>query len=160
MHSFCDWLANTSVSLTIQTVVWIIPTVQSVHILAIAVVMSSALMLEVRMLGFGAATRSMAEVAERFLPWIWSAVVVLLASGAILILGEPGRELMSQVFWLKMSLLIGALVLTAAVHYGLKRSATFWEQRRIGSRVMAGISLLLWVAILTAGRWIAYAEHG
>ena len=160
LHEFCDWLSNTPVSMLIQNAFWVIPTVQTVHIAAIAVVMSSILMLDLRLLGVVGRTRPVAQVADRFIPWVWSAVVVLLLSGVLLIIGEPGRELLSEVFWLKMSLLVCALVLTGVIQHVLRGGGSFWERRRAIAAGAAIASLVLWTAILASGRWIAYVEHG
>lgn len=159
IRAFCEWLGNTSISMAIQNAFWIIPTVQTVHILAIAVVMSSVTMLDLRLLGVAGRSQPLPDVAERFLPWIWSAVGVLLASGCVLIIAEPGRELLSPVFWIKMSLLATALLLTAVVQVQVGR-AGFWERRRAVAGLTGLVSLALWVGILAAGRWIAYIEHG
>lgn len=158
--AFCNWLSNTPLSQAVQNYSWVIPSVQTVHILAIATVMASIVMVDFRLLGVTGRGLSVPEMAQRYLPWVWCAVGVLLVSGSILIIGEPGRELMSQVFWVKMSLLACALILTAAFQYGAKRRERFWESRRLLSWITAFVSLALWVSILAAGRWIAYLEHG
>lgn len=156
--AFCDWLSNTSLSQAIQNHNWVIPSVQSVHILAIATVMASVVMMDFRLLGVHGRGQTIPQVAHRFLPWVWCAVCVLAATGTILIIGEPGRELESQVFWLKMTLLACVLVLTGAFQFGAFRG--FWEKRRLLACITAVASLGLWVAILAAGRWIAYMGHG
>lgn len=158
--AFCNWLSNTPVSLAIQNALWVIPTVQTVHILAIAAVMASVVMIDFRLLGVAGRSQSLPDVAHRYLPWIWCAVVVLACSGSILIVAEPGRELLSQVFWVKMTLLVCALAVTGAIHYAVNRGTQFWERRRAFARVTALASLVLWVGILAAGRWIAYMAHG
>ncbi len=160
IREFCDWLGNTPLSSAVQNAFWVIPTVQTVHILAIAVVMSSVAMLNLRLLGVAGRRQPFADVAQRFLPWIWGAVIVLLLSGSVLIIGEPGRELQSPVFWLKMSLLATALALTAMVQLAQRAGTGFWERRRALAGLTAVVSLTLWVGILAAGRWIAYWEHG
>ncbi|HTX23477.1 MAG TPA: DUF6644 family protein [Steroidobacteraceae bacterium] len=159
IESFCSWLSNTPVSQAIQDAFWVIPTVQTVHILAIATVMASVVMVDFRLLGVTARGQTIPDVAHRFLPWIWCAVVVLLLSGTILIIGEPGRELLSQVFWVKMTLLACALAITGAFQYALSRGTPIWENRKAVVRIAAVASLLIWVAILAAGRWIAYMAH-
>jgi hypothetical protein len=159
IRQFSEWLKHTPVSEGIQNTFWIIPTVQTVHILAIAIVMSSVLVLNLRLLGIAARTQTFAEVAERYLPWVWSALAVLLVTGCILIVAEPGRELGSEVFWLKMSLLFGVIIVTAAVQCAQTGQAEFWERRRLLSVITAIVSLTLWIGILSAGRWIAYVEH-
>jgi hypothetical protein len=162
MHSvtaFIDWLAATPLSTMIQTVPWVIPTVQTIHILAIAVVMSSVFMLDLRILGIVSRSQPLAAIAQRFLPWMWWTLIVLLLSGSTLIIGEPGRSLKNPAFILKMSMLLTVLILTGAFQRGLGRDAAFWDRtvrRRIGARLLAGFSLVLWIGIVFAGRWIAY----
>ncbi|HEX4025377.1 MAG TPA: DUF6644 family protein [Steroidobacteraceae bacterium] len=159
VHAFAVWLSNTPLSLLIQNVSWIIPTVQTIHILSIAIVMSSVFMLHLRIIGPMGRGQPLAAVARRFLPWIWCTLVVLLLSGTTLIIGEPGRSLQNPAFLAKMSMLIAVVLLTLFFQRGLRRDALFWDSsagRRASARLIAVVSLLLWVGILFAGRWIAY----
>ncbi len=158
--AFCDWLSSTAVSMVIQNVYWIIPTVQTVHILAIATVMASIVMLDFRLLGVSAHGQTIPDVAHRFLPWVWTAVAVLFTSGSLLIIAEPGRDLLNTVFYLKMSLLACVLVITFGFQVLVRRDGEFWEHRRAIARITAVVSLSLWVGIVICGRWIAYAAHG
>jgi hypothetical protein len=160
IKQFCVWLAATPLSQSIQDALWVIPTVQTVHIVSIAVVMTSMAMLDLRLVGIAGRRQSLPDMAGRFLPWVWVALVVLLCSGTILIIAEPGRELINQVFWLKMSLLAGALVLTGTFQIMLRRSKTFWDRNRAAAVLLGCVSLVLWVGIIGAGRWIAYVDHG
>jgi hypothetical protein len=72
---------------------------------------------------------------------IWWALPVLLATGAIMIIGEPVRSLANPVFQLKMALLLSAI-------------AVFLLPFK--NRIVATLSLSLWIGIVFAGRWIAY----
>jgi hypothetical protein len=103
----------------------------------------------------------LAAVAYRFVPWIWWTLIVLFLSGSTLIIGEPGRSLRNPAFILKMSMLTATLVLTLLFQRGLRHNDRFWEDspgRRIGGRLIAALSLLFWVGIVFAGRWIAYID--
>ena len=160
IKQFCEWLSATSLSQHIQDALWVIPTVQTVHIVSIAIVMTSMAMLDLRLVGVAGRRQSLADMAHRFLPWVWVALVVLLCSGTVLIIAEPGRELINQVFWLKMSLLAIALVLTGTFQLMLRRSKTFWDRNRTAAVLLGSVSLLVWIGIIGAGRWIAYVEHG
>jgi hypothetical protein len=83
-----------------------------------------------------------------------------LCSGSILIIGEPGRDLLNRVFWLKMSLLATALLLTFTFQHMLRRNKTFWDRNRTAAILLGSVSLLVWIGIIGAGRWIAYVDHG
>jgi hypothetical protein len=153
------WLEKTQISEMIQAHDWIVPAVQSIHILAVAVVATSALMINARLLGVYAADQALDEVLARFAPFIWWPLLLLLLTGTIMIIGEPPRSLKNPMFQLKMLLLGGALMTTAASQFSLRRSPAIREASTgppVGGATLAGVSMLLWVSIIFAGRWIAY----
>lgn len=157
--AFVDWLAATPLSVAIGAHDWVTPGIQTVHILAIAVILAAVLMTNLRALGVVGADQTLQQTARTFAPWLIGALAALLGSGGILVVGEPQRSLQSPVFFLKMSLLLAALTLTAAIQAPLRRDAEFWAPaaRRIALRGIAIGALALWAAIVFAGRWIAYA---
>ena len=159
MLGFAQWLEMTPLSVTIKSVEWVIPLVQSIHILTIAVVFASLLMIALRVVGWMRMDEAFGVVMERFSTWISGGLVILAVTGITLVLGEPIRELMSLSFWLKMGLL--AIGITSAVAF--KRSLapavrgggaepTFSPAAK--SAAMA--TVLLWLAIIFLGRAIAY----
>jgi uncharacterized membrane protein SirB2 len=156
VQAFCDWLSNTSVSLKIQTVLWIIPAVQTVHILCVSIVMASMAMLDLRLIGVAGKSQSISRMVTRLVPWVWRVLLILATTGAILIVGEPDRELLNWAFRTKMAMVATVSLITLLVQQLNKRDATFWENRRIAAAAVGVVSLLLWVGIVTAGRWIAY----
>ena len=59
-------------------------------------------------------------------------------------------------------LLVPAVVLAFVVYWLNRREAGFWERslaRRNSARVIAAVSMLLWIGVVLAGRWIAYADY-
>jgi hypothetical protein len=160
LDGFCDWLSMTAVSQAIQTTEWIIPAVQTVHILAVAAVMSSVLMVDLRLIGVGARSDSVAAVASRFIPVVWYALPILLLTGATLIIAEPSRALQNPIFLVKMSLLVLAAGVTLICQLPLRQDAGFWDapSRRALVRLIGWLSFPIWVAIVFAGRWIAYVQ--
>jgi hypothetical protein len=155
IEQFCDWLSNTPFSLKIQTVMWIIPAVQTVHILCVSIVMASMAMLDLRLIGV-AKRQPVSKLVNRLVPWVWWTLPILLATGIILIIGEPSRELLNPYFRLKMLFLLVVVVITFLVQWFNSRDTTFWESRRAVGALAGAFSLLLWVGIVTCGRWIAY----
>jgi len=159
LSQFCAWLDQTTMSQIIQIKSWIIPTVQTVHILAIAVVATSALMVDLRVIGVIGRDQSPARIGRRFLPFVWWSLLVLLLTGAIMIIGEPARALKNGVFQLKIGLILVAIILTATLQASLTKKATFGEppERARGAPFAIAIaSIVLWAGIICAGRWIAY----
>jgi hypothetical protein len=163
LSELSKWLAATSLSHSIQTAGWIIPALQTIHILCVAFVFASAMLVDFRIFRLFEREVPLPEVMRRFLPTIWPVLVILLLTGSLLIIAEPRRSLVNSTFQLKMLLLLIAIVLTATLQRGIASSPAFWEQdrgRRIASQLVATASILVWSGILLAGRWIAYTQAG
>lgn len=163
LYQFCDWLQNTPFGLYIQDEFWVIPMLQSAHILGIGVLFVSIAMIDLRVLGvrdqFGAVSVS----SRQLLPWTWAGLGVLTLTGALLFTGEATRCFINPGFRAKMVLLvIGVLT-------------TIYFQRTVGQAVAADadnaartpavklaavLSLAVWVGVIVFGRWIAYLDTG
>jgi len=163
LSEFSRWLAATPLSHIIQTTKWVIPTLQTVHILSVAVVFSSAVLVDLRLWRLLNRDLPLPEVGRRFLPTVWPVLLVLLITGSLLIIGEPRRSLLNSTFYLKMALLAVAIVFTAWLQWTLSSSPNFWDKnrgRRMAGRLAATLSIVVWCGILFAGRWIAYTQAG
>jgi len=160
---FAKWLGATALSHTIQTAGWVIPALQTIHILAIAVLFFSAVIVDLRLWRVLQRDVPLKDVARRFLPVIWPVLLILLLTGSLLIIGEPRRSLLNTTFYLKMTLLAFAVVLTVALQWSLSSAPEFWEKdrgQRTAARFAATLSILVWCCIIFAGRWIAYTQVG
>ncbi len=163
LSELSKWLAATPLSHTIQTTSWIIPTIQIIHILGVAVLFSSAVLVDLRIWRLLERDIPLAQVARRFLPSIWPVLLILLVTGSLLIVGEPRRSLLNSTFYLKMALLAVAIMLTAGLQRSISSSPNSWDKdrgRRLAARFAATASIALWCGILFAGRWIAYTQAG
>ena len=163
LSELCNWLAATPLSQTIRAAGWIIPTLQTIHILSVAVVFSSAILVDLRIWRLLERDVPLGEITRRFLPTIWPVLFILLTTGSLLIVGEPRRSLLNFTFYLKMALLAVAIMLTAGLQRSISSSPGSWDKdraRRIAGRFAATVSILVWSSILFAGRWIAYTQAG
>jgi uncharacterized membrane protein len=159
MNDFAQWLAGTQLSLAIQVHLWIIPTIQSIHIVGIGIVLASVFMIDLRIFGWAGRDQTLVQTTRRFCPWLWAALVVLLITGVLMVIGEPVRELMSLSFWLKMSLLLIGIVVATLFQLVLRRNDRNWEDefvRRWTTKSVAIVTFLVWCSIIVLGRLIAY----
>jgi hypothetical protein len=162
MDDFIHWLGATPASLLLQKVFWIIPVVQTLHILAISVLFASMAMFDLRLLGWAGTRHSVRSLSQRFMPWLRGSLLVLAASGSILIIGEPKRALGNVFFASKMCMLATVIMVTlsfqALLKRDLERGATDLVPAHFAVAKIAGlVSLALWVGIAVAGRLIAYS---
>jgi len=151
MEAFNEWLAGTPFSLLIQTHFWAIPSLQIVHIICLAILFICSFMITLRVLGKSWLENSPGEIAVRFGKPIWICLLLLLISGSLLITAEPGRTLTNWSFWLKMSMLVVAIALSLTVIGAARRSRLNGAHKG-----MVVVTMLLWAAIMVAGRYIAY----
>jgi len=156
MHSLTEVIYGTALSSAIRDNSWVVPLVQSIHIVAIAVVLSCALVTELRIAGVVAPDESMEVVAQRYLPWMWRALAVLLATGLVMIIGEPERTLGNAIFWIKMALVSAGVLASLGLRRPLLRPAS--SPGKSPAKVLAWALLALWVAVIFCGRWIAYSN--
>ncbi len=149
LTNFAAWLATTPLNAAVTQRAWIVPALQVVHIVAIAVVVIGAALINLRALGLIETDRTQRAVSAIWLPKVLAAIAVLALTGALLIVSEPGRAMFRTVFWVKLGLIVLALAVTAA--QGRSHGKAL-------SRVLAVAGLLLWLGVIFAGRWIAYAD--
>jgi hypothetical protein len=159
IEEFCDWLSTTGVSVAFQSASWFVPLVQTVHIVAIAILLTSVYVISFRLAGLSRGSHPFAVLTARSMPWIWSALAVLLISGLLLTITEPSRELLNWAFRTKMIMVLILATMMRVVQVHTRRDPGYWSASAAGrhaARVLGIASLLIGAAIVTAGRWIAY----
>ncbi|HEX5108224.1 MAG TPA: DUF6644 family protein [Vicinamibacterales bacterium] len=160
MKQFADWLSTTSPSVFIQEHnTWAIPAIQSIHIVGIALVMGSVLMIDLRIMGWAGTDQTLRQTTGRFGPWLTGSLWLMLGTGILMVIGEPVRELVTFSFWLKMTLVALGTLVAVIFQRTLRRSEQQWEDRlvrRSSIRAMAIFTFLVWAFIIVLGRLIAY----
>jgi len=161
LEAFAAWIGKTPLSAFVAGQDWVMPAIQTTHILAIAVLVAGALLLQLRVLGVIEKRHPIGPLAARFVKPSAAAIAVLALTGLLMIVGEPDRALFRYVFWVKMALVAAAIVVSALMLRGLSATPA-WTDAGVAPpllyRGLAGALLVVWVAIIIAGRWIGYAE--
>jgi hypothetical protein len=160
LNNFAEWLSTTFPSVFIQTHEgWMIPVIQSLHIVGIGIIVGSTLMMALRVLGWVGTDQTLLQNQKRFGPWLTIALCLLLASGGLLIVAEPVRELVTLSFWLKMAFVVTLTVLVTAFQASVKRHEQRWEQtlvKRKSVRLGVLLTFVILMCIIVLGRLIAY----
>ena len=130
------------------------PIVQTVQLLGIAVIMSSVVLLDLRILGLALPSQDVHELTRRVMPWVWWTLPVMLLSGSMFVFARPRRYFTNPIFGLKFALLAPAIALAAVLHLASVR-----KPDSLATKALAAVSLLLWVGVVLAGRWIAYVDY-
>jgi len=159
IQEFCDWLSTTGISIAFQSANWFVPTVQTVHIISIAILLTSVYVVSFRLIGVTRGRQPLAVLIARSTPWVWTTLCVLLGTGILLTITEPARELLNWVFRLKMLMVAALAGILLVVQIRMRRSPDYWTEslaRRLAARAIGIAAVLIGAGIVTAGRWIAY----
>ena len=150
------WISDSGLTLWIVSNFWILPVIQVLHILAIAASFASVLMINARMFGI-AGSSSLADTANRYIRVLWWALAVLVITGFLMIAGEPVRELINPIFWIKMGLVVFGILIAIWFHRGVLRHVAAGRDIVAADKATGVFLVLLWCVIMLCGRWIAYA---
>jgi Family of unknown function (DUF6644) len=154
-RSLLEWCSNTTTIAFIRDSSFGMPAVQSVHLVGLTVLLATVLVLNLRLSGISMMDWSLPAVERQLRPWALGAMALVLASGALMFLGNPAKYLASAPFQFKMV----SLVLAILCQFGLFRRFFRSEpgvRPRSMNIVVAGLSLTLWFAVGWAGRAIAF----
>jgi hypothetical protein len=162
VESVATRLRETALSQDLRGADWVVPTMQTIHILMIGVVFVSVLMVALRVLGWVRAEEPLPRVWSRFAPFLWTGLVIMAVSGSLLTLAEPVREVMAMSFRVKLVLLVvgvtSALLFARSVRRAVRTGAAQDGKSSSLLRVASVATVVLWLAIIFLGRAIAYDD--
>jgi hypothetical protein len=156
----CEWLQNLPWASGIKESTWQFPVIESIHSLALSVMLWPAAILDLRLLGVVMRRRPVSTVAAQFLPWVWVGFTTMALSGAVLFVSEAVKCYNSPFFRVKVILIaiagLNALIFHKTVFHDIAAwdhaAATHWRAKLAG-----GCSLVVWIGIVAMGRALAYA---
>lgn len=152
-------LADSEISVLIRESTWIFPTLETIHVAAVALVFFGIAMMDARILGFLDRSRAAGVVVRDTVPLVWSSFIGALVTGAGMFLSSPVEYAANSAFLLKLGLLglAGLNMLLFHWHTRGELGSEHTDFRR-KTRASAGAvaSLTLWLGIVFAGRWIGF----
>jgi hypothetical protein len=156
---FLQWLESTAPAIAISESSWLFPGIETVHVLAIAMVVGSITMVDLRLLDINLRERPVGELIAEVLPWTWTSFAVAVCSGALLFSSNATKYWGTVPFRAKMLLLTLAGLNMLAYHATIHRSVDLWGRRAPtprAAKISGGLSLGLWIGVVTLGRWIGF----
>jgi hypothetical protein len=138
---------------------WLFPQVEIVHVLALALVFGSILMVDLRLLGLNSRASAVSRLSAEVLPWTWGAFAVAALSGGVLFISKAHTYFYNLPFRLKFLCMALAGINMLCFHFGDYRKVARWDLRSpppVGARIAGLLSVLLWVGVIFCGRWIGF----
>lgn len=152
------WLEHRPFAISIAESTWCFPIVETIHVLALTVVVGSVAMMDLRLLGVGNKDRPASEVIAGSLPWAWSAFAVAFVAGSLMFCSKAASYYVNLPFRIKLVCLALAALNMLVFHLFTARDMPSWDSGKppLGARLAATFSLTLWVIIVAAGRWVGF----
>ena len=143
---------------------WLFPVIESIHLLALAVLGGSVLIVDLRLVGWVLKDRAVTEIAREARPWMIGALSAMILTGIPLFLSEPIKCYYSPAFWVKMWTLAIAVIYTFTIRTRVTAaagtdSADVMSVRTTTRRQMlvGALSIALWFTVAASGRWIGFS---
>lgn len=155
MLAFFEWLEYAPLLVQMRSSPWLFPAIASVHLLGLAMLGGSVLVVDLRLLGFGLTRQPVAVIGRAAEPWLKASALVMLPTGLLLFMCFATKYYYLAAFWVKLTCLVAALVFT----FSIRRRVVMTHDASndlLKGKVVAAVSLTLWLTIALGGRLIGF----
>jgi hypothetical protein len=156
---FCRLVESSTIGRNVRMSNWMFPTVESFHIVGLILVIGSIMWLDFRLLGFSS-RKSVTKVSLEVMPFAWVGFIVSMSTGIILWTSEAAHLYINPAFRLKMLMLVMIGLNASFFELVTRRNVSHWDvdtRTPIAAKLSGLLSICLWIGVVVAGRWIAYA---
>jgi hypothetical protein len=154
---FLEWLQGTALAIAIAED-WF-PLVESLHVIAIALVAGTIFIVDSRLIGLTSLRLPFTHVSDSLLPWTWGAFAGSVVTGTLMFIGNASGYYDNTPFRVKMLLLVLAGLNMLFFQMVTFRGVATWDSDRppFSARVAGMVSISLWCGIVGFGRWIGFS---
>jgi hypothetical protein len=159
VDSTFEFLASTPLARAISQGAVAFPLLECVHVVAIAVVVGTITIVDLRLLGYRSHRRGVRQLVRDLVPYTWAGFGVAVLAGGLLFLSNAPKYAHNTQFQLKMLVILAAALNMALFHLTIYRRVAEWDQRSpppAAARIAGATSLGLWVTVIFLGRWVGF----
>ena len=159
VNAMLEWLQATSVAVQIRDGLYTFPLLESIHVVGLALVFGTIAVLDLRLLGVASLDRPVSRILSDLLIWTWVAFAVTAATGGLMFSTNAVVYFHNTFFRAKMILLLLAAVNMVVFELTARKTIREWDAARTtprAAKVVATLSLLIWVGVIVAGRVIGF----
>ncbi len=159
LQSLCEWLQNSAVGSFVSASTWAFPTIETVHVLALVIVVGSIAIVDLRLLSVASRNRSVSQLSNDVLPITWTSFCLAVVTGGLMFSSKATEYLGNWPFRIKMGLLALAGLNMLLFHVMTYRSVHHWDDAHrapTAARLAGALSLAFWIGVVVFGRWIGF----
>jgi hypothetical protein len=152
---YFEAIEASSLGNSIRQSLWLFPVIEAVHLLGLCVLGGAILIVDLRMLGVGLRSYSIAQVIREARPWFLGSLAVMIATGWALFSSEAIKCYYNTSFWVKITTLPIAILVTLLIRDRMGRRTE--DDVTALTRIVGLTSITLWFVVAAAGRWIGFS---
>ena len=138
---------------------WWFPLAESLHVMSIATVFGSILMMDLRLLGLASRDSAVTKLSKEVLPFTWVAFGCAVITGTLMFIARATTYGHNTQFQIKFLFLALAAVNMLVFHFGAFRRVADWDDALPpppAARLAGALSISLWITVVFFGRWIGF----
>ena len=154
-----DWLQKTSLAIHIRDSLLLFPLLESTHVIGLAIVVGTVVIIDLRLLGLATTHRSFSRLGADTLPWTLGGFTVAVITGALMFTTNATVYFHNTWFRAKVVMLVLAALNAIVFELTARRTVVEWDLKRSAptlGRVAAVVSLVIWIGVIFAGRMIGF----
>jgi hypothetical protein len=133
---------------------WLFPATECVHIVSFAVSIGTIAVVDLSLLDFGLGRKAAQPIWRSCGPWTLTGFVLIVFSGLLLFATDPDHYYLNPTFQFKIPVFILAVIWNYTIHRKAVRSG---EGPAALKRFAAAVSLVLWIAVVFGGLFVAFS---
>ena len=152
-------LEHSSLAVSIAELAWAFPAIETIHVIALTLVVGTILIVDLRLLGLASTQQNYDALSRDVLPWTWCAFCGAVVSGSLMFVTRAAEYYGNAAFRMKFLLLLLAGINMLVFELIIARGAANWEQRSPipwPGKIAALLSLILWISIVFFGRRVGF----
>ena len=159
MLALVEWLQATGLAASIRDSLFLFPLLESAHVIGLALVFGTIAVIDLRLLGVASAERSFRRMASDILKWTWASFALTAVTGALMFITNATVYFHNTAFRVKILLLVLAGLNMLVFELTAGKTIHRWDNAPTAppiGRTIATLSIVLWIAIIFAGRIIGF----
>ena len=163
IESALAWLQSTWIATAVAENDILFPWIESVHVLAIVIVVGTISIVDLRLLGIASLDISAKRLMRDVIPYTWGAFVVAAITGSLMFSSDATHYAHNRLFQIKLVMLVLAGLNMAVFHLFGERDIERWDTpgatTPAAAKAAAAISLMAWIAVVSLGRGTGFTMH-
>jgi len=157
--AFLKALEASGIATRIRDSLWLFPLIESTHVIGLALVFGTILIVDLRLLGIASTQRSFQRMASDILKWTWAAFALTALTGTLMFITNALVYYHNFFFRTKMLLLVLSGINMLIFELTAGRTIHNWDKAPSApsaGKAVAAVSLVMWISIIVMGRLIGF----